>query len=191
MTMPPGFRGEVDIREEIDVVSVDPLFIERQRNRYASRGLAYIVLLNGLAAIALLISLAHGTSSTESTKRFADAMMVFGIGAAAGLASALFAYFRRTVGIQLPRQVTERRFFGLACGSCCDYRRRLFRRRTEYGPHGSNPRRDCQGTPRSPGGGTNALTGDTQRCPCCTRNAVTRNKQTLIGAPRLHGAIPA
>jgi hypothetical protein len=112
MTMPPGFRGEVDIREEIDVVSVDPLFIERQRNRYASRGLAYIVLLNGLAAIALLISLAHGTSSTESTKRFADAMMVFGIGAVAGLASALFAYFRRTVSIQLPRQVTERRFLG-------------------------------------------------------------------------------
>ena len=112
MTMPPGFRGEVDIREEIDVVSVDPLFIERQRNRYASRGLAYIVLLNGLAAIALLISLAHWTSSTESTKGFADAMMVFGIGAAAGLASALFAYLRRTVSIQLPRQVTERRFLG-------------------------------------------------------------------------------
>ena len=110
--LPPGFRGEVDIREEIDVVSVDPLFIERQRNRYASRGLAYIVLLNGLAAIALLISLAHWTSSTESTKRFADAMMVFGIGAAAGLASALFAYLRRTVSIQLPRQVTERRFLG-------------------------------------------------------------------------------
>jgi hypothetical protein len=110
--LPPGFRGEVDIREEIDVVSVDPLFIERQRNRYASRGLAYIVLLNGLAAIALLISLAHWTSSTESTKRFADAMMVFGIGAAAGLASALFAYLRRTVSIQLPRQVAERRFLG-------------------------------------------------------------------------------
>jgi hypothetical protein len=30
-----------DSREEIDVVSVDPLFIERQRDKYASRGLAY------------------------------------------------------------------------------------------------------------------------------------------------------
>ena len=39
-------------------------------------------------------------------------MMVFGIGAAAGLASALFAYLRRTVSIQLPRQVAERRFLG-------------------------------------------------------------------------------
>lgn len=110
--MPPGFRGEVDIREEIDVVRVDPLFIERQRNRYASRGVAYIVWLNGLAAIALLISLVHGTPSAESTKRFADAMMVFGIGAAAGLTSALFAYLRRTVSIELPMQVTERRVLG-------------------------------------------------------------------------------
>jgi hypothetical protein len=48
----------------------------------------------------------------ESTKRFADAMMVFGIGAAAGLASALFAYLRRTVSIELPGQIMERRVFG-------------------------------------------------------------------------------
>jgi hypothetical protein len=112
MTMPPGFRGQVDINEEIDVVRVDPLFVERQRDRYASRGVAYIVLLNGLAAIALLIGLVHGTLSSESAKSFADAMMVFGIGALAGLASALFAYLRRTVSIDLPGQVTERRVFG-------------------------------------------------------------------------------
>lgn len=112
MTMTPGFRGEVDIKEEIDVVRVDPLFIERQRNRYASRGVAYVVWLNGLAAIALLIALAHGTFSADGTKRFADAMMIFGIGAAAGLTSALFAYLRRTVSIELPTQVTERRVFG-------------------------------------------------------------------------------
>lgn len=112
MTMPPGFRGQVDINEEIDVVRVDPLFVERQRDRYASRGVAYIVLLNGLAAIALLIGLVHGALSSESAKSFADAMMVFGIGAVAGLASALFAYSRRTVSIDLPGQVTERRVFG-------------------------------------------------------------------------------
>lgn len=112
MTMPTGFRGEVDIREEVDVVRVDPLFVERQRNRYASRGLAYVVWLNGLGAIALLIGLAHGTLSAESTKRLSDAMMVFGIGAVVGLASSLFAYLRRTVSIELPRQVTERRVLG-------------------------------------------------------------------------------
>jgi hypothetical protein len=86
--MPADFRGQVDINEEIDVARVDPLFVERQRNRYASRSLAYIIWLNGLAAIALLIVLANGSVGDESTKRFADAMMVFGIGAAAGLASA-------------------------------------------------------------------------------------------------------
>jgi hypothetical protein len=39
-------------------------------------------------------------------------MMVFGVGAAAGLASALFAYLRRTVSIELPGQIMERRVFG-------------------------------------------------------------------------------
>ena len=112
MTMPADFRGQVDINEEIDVVRIDPLFVERQRNRYASRSVAYIVWLNGLAAIALLIVLANGSVGGESTKRFADAMMVFGIGAAAGLASALFAYLRRTVSIELPGQIMERRVFG-------------------------------------------------------------------------------
>jgi hypothetical protein len=94
MTTPPGFREEVDIREEVDVVRID-----RQRNRYGGRAVAYIVWLHGLAAIALLIGLGHGALSAESAKRFADAMMVFGIGTAAGLTSALFGYLRRTVSI--------------------------------------------------------------------------------------------
>ena len=47
MTTPPGFREEVEIREEVDVVRVD-----RQRNLFAGRAVAYIVWLNGLAAIA-------------------------------------------------------------------------------------------------------------------------------------------
>jgi hypothetical protein len=33
----------IEVRKEVDVVSVDPLFIERQRNRYASRAVAYVV----------------------------------------------------------------------------------------------------------------------------------------------------
>jgi hypothetical protein len=46
----------VEVREEIDIASVDPLFIDRQRNRYASRAIAYVVWLNGLAVIALLLA---------------------------------------------------------------------------------------------------------------------------------------
>lgn len=82
----------IEVREEIDVVSVDPLFIERQRNRYASRAVAYLVWLNGLAAIALLIGLAHASLPADQVKRFADAMLVFGAGSLCGLASAFFAY---------------------------------------------------------------------------------------------------
>jgi hypothetical protein len=83
------------VRKEVDIVSVDPLYIERQRNRYASRALASIVWLNGLSAIALLIGLAHAGSPAGAAKRFADAMFVFGIGSVAGLASAFFAYTGR------------------------------------------------------------------------------------------------
>ena len=35
-----------DFREEVDIVRIDPLFLERQRNRYASRGVAFLVILN-------------------------------------------------------------------------------------------------------------------------------------------------
>ena len=37
---PPDFREEVDI-------AIDPLFLERQRNRYASRAVAFLVILIG------------------------------------------------------------------------------------------------------------------------------------------------
>jgi hypothetical protein len=40
MTIPPA---GIDVIEEVDLVSLDPLFIERQRNRYASRAVAYVV----------------------------------------------------------------------------------------------------------------------------------------------------
>jgi hypothetical protein len=64
-------RADVEIREEVDIVSVDPRFVERQRNRYASRGVALVVLLNGVAAIVLLTvlsqrsTLADGRSPTQ------------------------------------------------------------------------------------------------------------------------------
>jgi hypothetical protein len=104
MTMPPKRRAEIDIREEVDIIRVDPLFVERQRNRYASRGVALVVLLNGVAAIVLLVTLAQGI--THAAKPFADAMLVFGAGAALGLASAFFAYLSRTFRLERPELLT-------------------------------------------------------------------------------------
>jgi hypothetical protein len=90
-------------------VSVDPLFIERQRNRYASRAVAYLVWLNGLAAIALLVGLVHASLPADQVKRFADAMLVFGAGALCGLASAFFAYVGRTFRLERPALIAWRR----------------------------------------------------------------------------------
>src|SRR4029078_3189808 len=104
MTMSP-----IEVREEIDVVSLDPLFIERQRKRYASRAVAYLVWLNGLAAIALLIGLAHTSLPADQAKRFADAMLVFGVGSVCGLVSAFFAYIGRTFRLERPHLIGWRR----------------------------------------------------------------------------------
>ena len=106
MTIPPKRRAEIDIREEVDIVRIDPLFVERQRNKYASRGVALVVLLNGVAAIVLLVALAHGTPTTANLKAFADAMMVFGVGAALGLTSAFVAYLSRTFRLERPELLT-------------------------------------------------------------------------------------
>jgi hypothetical protein len=99
----------IEVRKEVDVVSVDPLFIERQRNRYAGRVIAYIVWLNGLSAIALLIGLVGASLPADEVKRFADAMLVFGAGSLAGLASAFFAYISRTFRLERPTLIGWRR----------------------------------------------------------------------------------
>jgi hypothetical protein len=122
MTIPPA---GIEVLEEVDMVSLDPLFIERQRNRYASRAVAYVVWLNGLAAIALLLGLAHATIPPDNVKPFADAMLVFGAGAAAGLTSAFFAYVGRTFRIERPHLASWRRplrwlaIFAAIIGTVC------------------------------------------------------------------------
>ncbi len=101
----PHRRKEVGVSDEIDV-RIDRTSAERQRNRYAGRGVALIILINAIAAIALLVGLAHGSASGQGLKGFADAMMVFGVGAAAGLASVFFAYLRRLFRMERPLQDT-------------------------------------------------------------------------------------
>ena len=91
-----------DYREEVDIVRIDPLFLERQRNRYASRGVAFLVILNGVAALLLLSNFVRLSPQIENAPKVADAMVVFGAGAAAALASIFFAYLRRTVLLRAP-----------------------------------------------------------------------------------------
>ena len=99
-------------RKEVDIVSVDPLFIQRQTNRYdryASRAIAYVVWLNGLAAIALLISLAaHTGLPADAAHRISRGIMVFGLGSVAGLASAFFGYIGRTLRLEYPGVISWR-----------------------------------------------------------------------------------
>jgi hypothetical protein len=102
-------RADMEIREEVDLVNVDPRFVERQRNRYASRGVALVVLLNGVAAIVLLTVLSQRPTLTDSVKPLADAMLVFGVGTILGLTSVFFAYLNRTWRLERPSFATWRR----------------------------------------------------------------------------------
>ena len=111
-------RAEIDIREEVDVMEFDPLYFEKQRSRYASRGVALIILLNGLAAIALLVTLSANELNTPGRELLANAMVVFGAGAALGLLSTFFAYLRRTIRLERPDlRVEGRPFRWLAVGA--------------------------------------------------------------------------
>ena len=68
----------------------------QERDRYASRALTYVILLNGFAALILVAALAFAPQSATDPHRLAWAMLVFGSGALAGLLSSLLAYIART-----------------------------------------------------------------------------------------------
>lgn len=97
-----------DFIEEVDIVRIDPLFREKQRNRYASRGVAFLVILNGVAALLLLSNFVNLRPLTENAPKVADAMLVFGAGVAAALASMFFAYLRRTMMLEAPERIPSR-----------------------------------------------------------------------------------
>ena len=67
-----------------------------ERDRYASHALAYVILLNGVAALILVTAIAFAPQSATDPRRLTWAMLVFGSGALAGLLSSLFAYIGRT-----------------------------------------------------------------------------------------------
>jgi hypothetical protein len=80
----------------------------RERDRYASRALAYLILLNGFAALILVTALAFAPQSATDPHRLAWAMMVIGSGALAGLLSSLLAYIGRTAMVEASSHLVVR-----------------------------------------------------------------------------------
>jgi len=108
-SMPPEQLRQSDPR-------FDPIFVERERNRFAGRALSFLVLLNGAASLVLLAILGRAPESTVDPK-FAAAMMFFSGGAIAALLSSFLAYVNRTVSVEAPERASLRRvllFFALA-----------------------------------------------------------------------------
>ena len=81
-------------------------YLVRERDRYASRALTYLILLNGFAALILVTALAFAPQSSTDPRRLSWAMLVFGSGAIAGLLSSLLAYISRT-GMASSQQVVQ------------------------------------------------------------------------------------
>ena len=100
MTRMPPNASRVDPR-------LDPIFVERERNRFAARALAFLILLNGAAALVMLSILANAPASTVEPK-FATAMLFFGGGSIAALLSSFLAYINRTVAMEAPQRASLR-----------------------------------------------------------------------------------
>jgi predicted membrane channel-forming protein YqfA (hemolysin III family) len=82
---------------------ISDIDIERQRDRYISRSLSYLVFLNGAGALIVMAGVAFiPQSTTADLRQLTWAMIVFGAGATAGLLSALLAYINRTLTVEVP-----------------------------------------------------------------------------------------
>jgi hypothetical protein len=87
---------------------LDPVFLERERNRFGARALGFLTVLNGVAALVLLAILGKAPPSTVDGK-VATAMLFFGGGAIAALLSSFLAYINRTVAMEAPKRADLRR----------------------------------------------------------------------------------
>jgi anionic cell wall polymer biosynthesis LytR-Cps2A-Psr (LCP) family protein len=79
----------------------DHSYIEGHQGRIAGRGLGYLILLNGVAAIVMVGAFVYGFQTSVEPK-LAAAMVVFGIGAITGLLSSFIAYLNRIVRMEFP-----------------------------------------------------------------------------------------
>lgn len=87
---------------------LDPVFVERERNRFGARALGFLIVLNSAAALILLAILGKAPPSTVDGK-VAAAMLFFSGGAVAALLSSFLAYINRTVAMEAPKRADLRR----------------------------------------------------------------------------------
>jgi hypothetical protein len=81
----------------------DRIFIEGHQDRIAGRGLSYLILLNGVAAIVMVGAFVYGFQ-TSAEPKLAAAMLVFGVGTIAALLSSFIAYLNRIVRMEMPNR---------------------------------------------------------------------------------------
>jgi len=79
------------------------IFVDGHQDGIAGRGLSYLILLNGVAAIVMVGAFVYGFQ-TSAEPKLAAAMLVFGIGAVAGLVSSFIAYLNRIVRAEMPER---------------------------------------------------------------------------------------
>jgi hypothetical protein len=89
--------------QEQEEIGHDRIFIEGHQDRIAGRGLSYLILLNGMAAIVMVGAFVYGFQ-TSAEPKLAAAMLVFGAGAVAALLSSFIAYLNRIVRTEMPER---------------------------------------------------------------------------------------
>ena len=140
---------------------LDPNFIERERNRLAGRALAFLIGLNGVAALVLLTIVAMEPQATVDRK-VTMAMLVFSGGALAALFSSFLAYVNRTVRLESPSRRGLRRALRTIAIIAVVGSGAALSDRHEYG--GDNPGRKIQLPSEEPAGGQTAQAAANQEC---------------------------
>jgi hypothetical protein len=77
------------------------MFMDGHQDRIVGRGLGYLILLNGVAAIVMVGAFVYGFQISAEPK-LAAAMLVFGVGAVAALLSSFIAYLNRIIRAEMP-----------------------------------------------------------------------------------------
>ena len=115
----------------------DPLFSGEatQQVGWSRRRAARIVERRcGSDILSSVVSLAARTANAPT---LIAAMMVFGSGSIAALASMFFAYLRRTVAMEAPERIPTSYRWTMACNTLRSRKRRVLFGGPEYGRHSS------------------------------------------------------